>query len=257
MPDPISVSQAMRYNRQIVLPQIDLSGQEALLNASVLVIGVGGLGNAAAMSLATSGVGSLTLADPDIVEMHNLPRQWLFRDDQIGAQKVDAACETLKQRAPDCRISTVAHTAANDDELKALIQRHDVVLDCTDNAHSRDQINRVSFLARKPLISGAAVRFEGQLFVSMPDSVSPCYACLRNLFEAPDVSCTEAGILSPVVSLVGLHQALLTVKLITGAGHLPIGQLMLFDALSYDWQTFKVPKQPECTVCSAAAPENK
>ena len=114
MPDSISVSQAMRYNRQIVLPQIDLSGQEALLNASVLVIGVGGLGNAAAMSLATSGVGSLTLVDPDTVETHNLPRQWLFRDDQTGSKKVIAACDTLNQRAPDCQINTVAHSADDD-----------------------------------------------------------------------------------------------------------------------------------------------
>lgn len=258
MPDPISVSQAMRYNRQIVLPQIDLSGQEALLNASVLVIGVGGLGNAAAMSLATSGVGSLTLVDPDTVETHNLPRQWLFRDDQTGSKKVIAACDTLNQRAPDCQINAVAHSA-DDDELKDLIQHHDVVLDCTDNAQSRDQINRVNYLARKPLISGAAIRFEGQLFVCQPGSGSSCYACLRTLFEAPDVSCTEAGILSPVVSLIGLHQALLAIKLITGAGNIPVGQLMLFDALTYDWQTFSVPKMPDCNVCSASAnvSENK
>ncbi len=256
MPDPISVSQAMRYNRQIVLPQIDLKGQEALLQSSVLILGVGGLGNAAAMSLATSGVGTLTLVDPDSVEKHNLPRQWLFRDDQTGTKKVSAASDTLKQRAPDCQINAIEHTL-DDNELRQHLGQHDVVLDCTDSAQSRDQINRLSFQTQTPLVSGAAIRFEGQLFVSRPDAGSACYACLRSLFEAPELSCTEAGILSPVVSLIGLHQALLTIKLITNAGAVPAGQLMLFDALTYDWQTFTVPKQPDCQVCSAPVSENK
>ncbi len=252
MPDPITHSQAMRFNRQIVLPQFDLAGQEALARARVLIFGVGGLGNAAAMSLVTSGTGMLTLVDPDVVDEHNLPRQWLFSESQVGQHKVAAAFDSLHARNRHCKIQTVAH-ALSDSDISALLGEHDIVLDCTDNLTARKQISRLTYHAGLPLVSGAAIRFEGQLFVAHPASGSSCYGCLTQLFEAPVLSCTEAGILSPVVSIVGLQQALLAIKLIAQLGDVPTGTLLTFDGLSQQWHSFGVPRQAKCPVCTLSS----
>ncbi|MCU7555821.1 molybdopterin-synthase adenylyltransferase MoeB [Alteromonas sp. ASW11-19] len=252
MPDPITHSQAMRFNRQIVLPQFDLAGQEALANARVLVFGVGGLGNAAAMSLVTSGLGAITLVDPDVVDEHNLPRQWLFSEAQVGQHKVEAAFDSLHARNRHCEIRTIAQTLG-DNDIQTLLNEHDLVLDCTDNFSAREQICRLTYRAGLPLVSGAAIRFEGQLFVASPTGGSSCYGCLSQLFEAPALSCTEAGILSPVVSIIGLQQALLAIKLITNLGEVSAGSLVTFDGLSQQWHTFDVPKQGKCPVCSPSS----
>ncbi|WP_137166702.1 HesA/MoeB/ThiF family protein [Salinimonas lutimaris] len=248
MTKTLTTEQAMRYNRQIVLPQIDLEGQEALLNASVLVIGVGGLGCNAAQSLAAMGVGRLTLVDDDTVSVTNLPRQILFCEEDAGSSKVLAAKRALHRINSDCLITTVDYRPALT-ELSEVIQQHDIVLDCTDNKSSRQQINQLCAEHGTPLVSGAAIRFEGQVFVTTFAADMPCYNCLAALFGEIDLSCTEAGIFSPVVAITGLQQALLTSQLLTGFGETPVGKLQLFDALTHTWQHFSVPRLPGCQTC--------
>lgn len=250
MPDTLTHTQVMRYNRQIVLPQFDLTGQEKLRQSSVLVLGVGGLGTALCQSLCASGVGALTLIDDDTVSHHNLPRQILFHDGQCGMRKVEAAKAALTQLNPDCQI-TALEQRQDDTNLAALVRAHDVVVDCTDNLDSRKQINRLSWQTGTPLVSGAAIRFEGQLFVSMPGQPSACYGCVEKLFSMPELSCTEAGILSPVVSMIGVAQAHLAIQVLVGFGTLPTNKLQLFDGLAFEWQSFNVPRHPQCDVCNS------
>ncbi|MDO6569220.1 ThiF family adenylyltransferase [Alteromonas sp. 1_MG-2023] len=259
MKAPLTTKQVMRYNRQIVLPQIDIDGQELLASSRVLIIGVGGLGNAAATSLCGSGVGKITLVDEDIVEHTNLPRQTLFDETQVGHSKVAAAKARLSQLNSDCvtvgieaslqsdnsQLADTHSAEINNDEL---ISEHDIVLDCTDNTQSRDLINRLCYKHGVPLISGAAIRFEGQLFVAKPGE-SQCYACLRRLFSAPELSCTEAGIFSPVVNIVGTYQALLAMQVLMGVGSVPLNTLLTFDGLQHEWQQWSLPNTMQCDVC--------
>lgn len=248
MSDSLNNTQVMRYNRQIVLPQIDLDGQERLLNARVLIMGVGGLGCHAAQSLVASGVGQITLVDDDTVSATNLPRQILFSDDSVGQLKVTAATRRLQPLNPDCNINYCAYRP-DTQQLKDLIAQHDIVLDCTDHKAAREQINQSCFDELTPLVSGAAIRFEGQVFVSRFESGMPCYHCLGNLFADPQSSCTESGIFSPVVAIIGLQQALIAMQILGQFGNPPMGKLVLFDALNHQWQTFTVPRQLHCQVC--------
>jgi len=247
--------QAMRYNRHIVLPKIDLDGQEALLNANICIIGIGGLGTAAATSLCASGVGALTLIDHDTVEATNLPRQTLFSEQDVGTSKVEAAKARLTAINSDCNITAMAEpfsapgTTQLSPALKQAIERADVVLDCTDNTDSRDLINALCFKLNTPLVSGAAIRFEGQLFVAIPGK-SRCYACLRTLFESPDLSCVEAGIFSPVVNIIGTYQAMLAMQVLLDFDNMPKNTLMTFDALSHEWRNWKLPKGVDCELCA-------
>ncbi|OFC70875.1 HesA/MoeB/ThiF family protein [Alteromonas confluentis] len=252
MPDTLTHTQAMRYNRHIVLPQFDIDGQEKLLNARILLIGMGGLGNAVAQSLAAGGVGALTLIDDDKVEQHNLPRQILFTDADCGQFKVDAARSRLGALAPDCRI-TPLRARLSDEALLEQASQHDIIVDCTDNLASRRQINQVSVQAGIPLISGAAIRFEGQLFVSVPGDGKACYGCVEKRFHMAELSCNEAGILSPVVSMIGIAQAHLVMQCLSGFGTLPTGELQLFDGLNFQWQKFKVSPHPACDICNNTA----
>jgi len=284
MKTPLSTKQVMRYNRQIVLPQVDIDGQELLAASRVLLIGVGGLGNAAATSLCGSGVGKITLIDNDIVEHTNLPRQTLFDESQIGQSKVMAAKARLSQINSDCDIVGIETSLQSDNTpltreddfgvdssgvdstgldatqtdssgiekaeitTHKLFSEHDIVLDCTDNTQSRDLINRLCYKHGVPLISGAAIRFEGQLFVAKPGE-SQCYACLRRLFSAPELSCTEAGIFSPVVNIVGTYQALLAMQVLMGVGSVPLNTLLTFDGLQHEWQQWTLPNTMQCDVC--------
>lgn len=252
MPDTLTHSQVMRYNRHIVLPQFDLGGQEALYGSKVLIIGLGGLGTALSQSLCASGVGSLTLVDNDTIDAHNLPRQLLYTSQHCGMKKVEVAKAQLNVINPDCHIDTLDMRLV-DEDMGALVAKHDVVVDCTDNLASRIQINKACWKKKKPLISGAAIRFEGQLFVSVPAKQTSCYGCVAHVFKMPELSCTEAGILSPVVSLIGVAQAHLVLQTLTGFGTLPVGQLQLFDGLTFQWQNFTVPRHPHCTVCQGSA----
>ena len=255
MSKSLTNQQAMRYNRHIVLPKIDLDGQEALLNANICIIGIGGLGTAAATSLCASGVGSLTLIDHDTVEATNLPRQILFSEQDVGVNKVEAAKARLHAINSDCDITAIAEpfSAPNAAELsptlKQAIEGADVVLDCTDNTDSRDLINVLCFKLNTPLVSGAAIRFEGQLFVAIPGE-SRCYACLRTLFASPDLSCVEAGIFSPVVNIVGTYQAMLAMQVLMDFDNIPKNTLMTFDALSHEWRNWKLPKGVNCELCA-------
>ena len=284
MKTPLSTKQVMRYNRQIVLPQVDIDGQELLASSRILIIGVGGLGNAAATSLCGSGVGKITLIDNDIVEHTNLPRQTLFDENQVGQSKVMAAKVRLSQMNSDCEIVSIEASLLQDNmpltagnrageertetnsaeegatktgatELEKpeinthkLFGEHDIVLDCTDNTQSRDLINRLCYKHGVPLISGAAIRFEGQLFVAKPGE-SQCYACLRRLFSAPELSCTEAGIFSPIVNIVGTYQALLAMQVLMGVGSVPVNTLLTFDGLKHEWQQWTLPATLQCDVC--------
>lgn len=284
MKTPLSTKQVMRYNRQIVLPQVDIDGQELLASSRILIIGVGGLGNAAATSLCGSGVGKITLIDNDIVEHTNLPRQTLFDENQVGQSKVMAAKVRLSQMNSDCEIVSIEASLLQDNmpltagnrageertetnsaeegatktgatELEKpeinthkLFGEHDIVLDCTDNTQSRDLINRLCYKHGVPLISGAAIRFEGQLFVAKPGE-SQCYACLRRLFSAPELSCTEAGIFSPIVNIVGTYQALLAMQVLMGVGSVPVNTLLTFDGLQHEWQQWTLPATLQCDVC--------
>ncbi len=247
--------QAMRYNRHIVLPKVDLDGQEALLNANICVIGIGGLGTAAATNLCASGVGSLTLIDHDTVDATNLPRQTLFSEQDVGTRKVEAAKARLTAINSDCDITAIAQQFSSPSStslsstLKQAIECADVVLDCTDNIDSRDLINALCFKENTPLVSGAAIRFEGQLFVAIPGE-SRCYACLRTLFESPDLSCVEAGIFSPLVNIIGTYQAMLAMQVLMGFDNIPKNTLMTFDALSHEWRNWKLPKDANCELCA-------
>ena len=284
MKTPLSTKQVMRYNRQIVLPQVDIDGQELLASSRILIIGVGGLGNAAATNLCGSGVGKITLIDNDIVEHTNLPRQTLFDESQVGQSKVMAAKVRLSQMNSDCEIVSIEASLLQDNmpltagnrageertesdsaeegatktgatELEKpeinthkLFGEHDIVLDCTDNTQSRDLINRLCYKHGVPLVSGAAIRFEGQLFVAKPGE-SKCYACLRRLFSAPELSCTEAGIFSPIVNIVGTYQALLAMQVLMGVGSVPVNTLLTFDGLQHEWQQWTLPATLQCDVC--------
>ena len=250
MPDTLTHTQAMRYNRQIVLPQIDLDGQEKICQAKVLIVGMGGLGTAVAQSLCGSGVGKLTLVDDDIVTATNLPRQWLYSNDQCGMQKVIAAKEKLTMINPECDVFTIGERLS-EQALQSVAESHHVIVDCTDNLAARQLNNAVSWQTKTPLVSGAAIRFEGQLFVSMPHTGSPCYGCLEQSFTQTELSCTEAGILSPVVSLIGMSQAQLVLQVIIGFGTLPVGKLTVFDGLNFQWHNFTIPSHAHCQVCQA------
>ena len=246
MPKMLSTTQALRYNRHIVLPQVDLDGQEKLVNAHIVIIGLGGLGNAAASSLCASGVGKLTLLDFDDREHHNLPRQTLFNDKDVGKPKVLAAKDKLAQMNSDCQIMTV--DAPISEQHLDLIKHADVVLDCTDNSDARKLINKLCYTAHTPLISGAAIRFEGQLFVALPGT-SCCYNCFQRLFSSPQLSCVEAGIFSPVVNIIGTYQSLYAMQVIMGVGDLPLNTLMTFDGLSHEWQKWALPEGTHCHLC--------
>lgn len=209
---------------------------------------MGGLGTAVAQSLCGSGVGHLTLVDDDIVSVTNLPRQLLYSEEQCGMAKVIAAKEKLAAINPECHVCTI-DKRLSEHALQSVAESHHVIVDCTDNLPARRLNNAVSWQTNTPLVSGAAIRFEGQLFVSVPHTGSPCYGCLEQSFTQTELSCTEAGILSPVVSLIGVSQAQLVLQLITGFGTLPAGKLTVFDGLHFQWHSFTISCNAHCQVC--------
>lgn len=220
--------------------------------ASALVVGAGGLGCPAALYLAASGVGKLTLADADSVDLTNLQRQILYRTDSVGAKKVDEARKTLAAVNPDVEIVPLALRVQGDD-VERLVAAADVVLDCSDNFATRHALNRACVRHRKPLVSGAAIRFDGQLMVfDLRDGEAPCYACLfPEEGEVEEVQCSAMGVLAPLTGAIGAMQALEAVKLLAGAGDTPRGQLTLFDAKTSELRSVRVKKDPGCKVCAA------
>lgn len=240
-----SLQQTRRYSRQIMLPAIDLAGQERLLNSKVLLVGMGGLGCAAAPYLCSGGIGQLTLIDGDTIDITNLQRQILFTDADIGGLKAEVAANWLRQQNPEVQIDAVCRFA-DADLLAELTAKHDIVLDCTDNLAIRQQISDACVAAKRPLISAAAIRFEGQLCCFKNDGNGPCYRCLSANFGEQQLSCLEAGVFAPVVGVIGVQQALWAMLWLSGAQDLPWHQLKLFDAQQTQWQSFHIVKTQQC-----------
>ncbi|MDX1692117.1 MAG: molybdopterin-synthase adenylyltransferase MoeB [Ketobacteraceae bacterium] len=241
--------QLLRYSRQIMLPQFDISGQEKICDASVLIVGAGGLGCPAAMYLAAAGVGSLTLVDHDVVELTNLQRQIAHDTTTLNLPKVESAAQTLRRLAPECRVIPV-NESLSEDNVAELVANADLVLDCSDNFACRFLLNRHCVLAGKPLVSGAAIRMEGQVSVfDMRDAGSPCYRCLYDETGGEDMRCATNGVLAPVVGIIGSVQATEALKLLAGVSGTLTGRLLLMDAQQMEWRTMRLKKDPHCPVC--------
>jgi molybdopterin-synthase adenylyltransferase len=243
--------QLLRYSRHILLPEIGIDGQERLLAAHVLVIGAGGLGAPASLYLAASGIGRLTLCDGDTVDLTNLQRQIVHFTDAIGRQKVESARDTLVRINPEVRIEAVAERVAGE-RLEALVQVADVVVDATDNFATRHAINRACVRWRKPLVSGAAIRFDGQ--VSVFDLRQPDSACYHCLFpedgELEEMRCAVMGVFAPLVGIIGATQAAEALKLMAGVGQSLDGRLLMLDGLAMQWRTVRLKRDPGCRVCA-------
>jgi molybdopterin/thiamine biosynthesis adenylyltransferase len=243
--------QLLRYSRQIMLPQIDIEGQQQLLDSRVLIIGVGGLGSPLAMYLAACGVGEIIIVDDDKVELANLQRQIIHSSKHIGMSKVASAASAIESLNPEVKVSVIAERISGE-KLRNKIKDVDVVVDATDNLVSRLEINQQCYSARKPLVSASAIRWEGQLTVfdsRQPDS--PCYQCLYGNKGEVGQSCSENGVMGPVVGMLGCMQANEVVKLLTGAGTSLIGRVLMLDALNMDWQYIRLKRDPGCSVCGA------
>ncbi|KAJ9433680.1 adenylyltransferase and sulfurtransferase [Candidatus Pantoea symbiotica] len=244
----LSDEEMLRYNRQIVLRGFDFDGQEKLKASRVLVVGLGGLGCSAAPYLASAGVGHLTLLDFDTVSLSNLQRQILHSDAKIGMAKVASAQQQLAAINPHCQLEPI-DAQLDDAQLSALIARHDAVVDCTDNVDTREQINRLCFQHKVPLISGAAIRMEGQLSVFTWQPGEPCYRCISRLFGDQVLSCVEAGVMAPLVGVIGAMQAMETLKVLTTFGQPASARLLMYDAMSAEFRSMKVAQDAHCEVC--------
>ncbi len=249
----LSDDELLRYSRQIMLPQIDISGQQQLLKSKVLLFGAGGLGSPIAMYLAASGIGELTIVDPDTVDLSNLQRQILYRTQNIGEDKVNSAEQTLNELNSQTHIRTIKATLKNE-KLNEEIQRTDVVVDATDNFESRFAINAACVKNKTALVTGAAIRFEGQVMVFDMQDESACYQCLfaNQAYDSNEIeeSCSETGILGSVTGLIGSIQATEVVKLLTNIGQTLSNRLLLIDALNMEWHSVKISKDPKCATCS-------
>ena len=246
--DLLSNEEELRYNRQIILKNMDFDGQEALKKSNVLILGLGGLGCTASQYLAASGVGSLTLVDDDRVELSNLHRQILHNDARIGTLKVTSAKTALHALNSHVKIKTISRRL-EDPALALLIKEHTLVLDCSDNLNTRNQLNRLCYQEKTPLVSGAAIRLEGQLCVFTYQDDEPCYQCLSQRFKDQNLTCVESGILPPLVGIIGAIQALEAIKILTSFSAPSTGKLMLFDGMESQWNTFLLPKNKECEIC--------
>lgn len=245
----LSDAQLLRYSRQIMLPQIDIIGQQALLDASVLIVGVGGLGCPAALYLAAAGVGRLVLNDMDNVELSNLQRQVAYRETDLGLPKADSVKQAIQQLNSSIDVIALSYQL-DEAQMAHAISQVDLVLDCTDNFSTRHLINRLCVHANKPLVSAAAVGFEAQLSVfDRRNRASPCYHCLYPDLGNENLSCAENGVLGPLVGVIGAMQALEAVKIITGIGRNLVGRLLVFDALRMEWRELGLPRDPACQVC--------
>lgn len=242
--------QLLRYSRHILLSQIGVEGQEKLLAARALIIGAGGLGSPIALYLASAGVGKITICDSDDVDLTNLQRQIVHRTDSVGRKKADSARATLAAINPEVEVSALAERV-DEKRLETLGALHDVVVDGSDNFATRHAVNRVCVRLKKPLVSGAAVRFDGQIAVfDLRAADSPCYACLfPEAGESEDVRCAVMGVFAPLTGIVGSIQAAEALKLLAGVGETLAGRLLLLDALAMEVRTIKLVKDPACPVC--------
>ncbi len=241
--------QLLRYSRQIMLPEMDIAGQEKLLAARVLIVGMGGLGCPAVLYLAAAGVGQLVLVDHDRVDLSNLQRQIAHKTSSIDEFKVISAARSIAEINPDTDVTTIDHQLVGD-ELVESIRRCDVVLDATDNFEARYAINDACWEARVPLVSGAAIRWEGQVAVFDPRSdTSPCYRCLYGEGDDEALNCAENGVVAPLVGIIGTCQAIEAIKLITGIGEPLTRSVLVFDAKTMEWRKLGLAKDPQCPTC--------
>ena len=241
--------QLLRYSRQIMLPQIDVEGQEKLLSSRVLIIGMGGLGSPVAMYLAAAGIGHLVLVDDDVVELSNLQRQIVHSTKDIGSSKVASAKQTIQNLNPEITV-TCYEKRLDEKELAAEVLAADIVIDGTDNFSSRFALNEQSVKTKTPLISGAAIRMEGQVSVFNKTESSPCYRCLYKDEGELDATCSNNGVLSPVVGIIGSVQATEAIKVLLNIGETLDGKLLMFDAFQMEWRTLNLKKDPKCPVCN-------
>ncbi len=242
-------NQLLRYSRQIMLPQVDIEGQQKLLSASILIVGAGGLGSPAAIYLTAAGVGNIAIYDNDIVDLSNLQRQIAHHTPDIGTDKVISTRQTLNRLNPEVKIRAVKQRLEGE-QLDSEVMRADVVLDCSDNFSTRFAINTACVKHRTPLVSGAAIRFEGQVTVFTPgQNNSPCYNCLYNSDGEELQNCATNGVIAPITGIVGSIQALEAMKLIMNIGEALTGRLLLLDGLTMEWNTMKLRKNPNCPTC--------
>jgi len=249
----LSDQQLMRYSRQIMLGDIDIAGQEKLLGSKVLIVGLGGLGSPVALYLAAAGVGELVLLDDDEVDLSNLQRQVIHDEASIGQSKVASAARRIQGINVDVKVQQIAQRLAKE-ALEQQVAAVDLVVDCTDNFASRYLINELCVKRFKPLVSGAAIRMEGQLLTVDPRiEGAPCYQCLYPHQEkVEELSCSQSGVLAPLVGVIGSMQALEVLKVLAGVGDTLVGRLMIFDAKSMQWQSLKLKADSNCPVCSGS-----
>lgn len=243
--------QLLRYSRQIMLPEFDVAGQEALLDAAALVIGLGGLGSPAALYLAAAGIGSLALVDDDTVDVSNLQRQIIHDQDSVGRTKVESAAARLAALNPATRVKRIA-ARLDGPELDAAVAEADVVLDGTDNFMARYAINAACVRNKTPLVSGAAIRLEGQVTVVDPRrDDAPCYRCLYGDAGDEALNCAENGVAAPLVGIIGSVQAMEAMKILAGVGESLAGYVLHLDAKRMEWRKFKLTKDPDCQTCAS------
>ncbi|MGZ5601082.1 MAG: HesA/MoeB/ThiF family protein [Methylobacter sp.] len=242
-------NQLLRYSRQIMLPQVDIEGQQKLLAAKALIVGAGGLGSPASIYLTAAGIGTITIYDNDVVDLSNLQRQITHHTSDIGTDKVISTRQTLNQLNPDIKIRAVKQRLEGE-HLDFEVMQADVVLDCSDNFSTRFAVNKACVRHQTPLVSGAAIRFEGQVAVFTPGkNNSPCYNCLYNSDGEEMQNCATNGVIAPVTGVVGSIQALEAMKLIMNIGETLTGRLLLLDGLTMEWNMMKLRKNSNCPTC--------
>ena len=245
--------QLLRYSRHILLDEVGIEGQQRLVDAHVLVVGAGGLGSPVALYLAASGVGHISIADHDVVDITNLQRQIAHTTARVGQTKVDSASQAMFALNPEVRVTALPHKL-DAAQLDALVPTVQVVVDCCDNFETRQAVNAACVKHQVPLVSGAALRMDGQLAVyDARDDKSPCYACIFPPDHAPEeVRCATMGVLAPLVGVIGTMQAMETVKLITGIGSRLTGRLLMLEGRGMEWNDVRLQRNMACPVCGAS-----
>ena len=244
-------NQLLRYSRHILLPEIEYSGQEKLLKSHCLVIGAGGLGSPVSIYLASSGIGKITICDFDDVDISNLQRQILHSDESIGINKALSARKFLNKVNPEIIITPI-EKKLNIEQMSDIAKEVDVIIDCSDNFETRYALNKIAFCLKKPLISGAAIKFDGQISVfDFREKSSPCYECLfPDTNNEEELRCADHGVFSPMVGIIGSTQAAEAIKIILDVGVSLMGRLLLLDSKDMTWKTIKIVKDKGCKVCS-------
>lgn len=246
-------NQLLRYSRHILLPQIGYEGQDKLVQSHALIVGVGGLGSPVALYLAAGGVGKLTICDYDTVDLTNLQRQIVHTTRSVGINKAVSAQQALQAINPEVAVETI-QDKSSEEKFEELAAKADVVIDCSDNFNTRYTLNRICVKLRKPLVSGAAIGFEGQVTVfDMRQDSSPCYHCLfPDMGTEEGMRCAENGVFAPLVGIIGTTQAAEAMKLLLGLGESLQGRLLLLDVQAMEWRSIKLSRDPSCKVCGAA-----